>query len=99
MTPGEYLRATRKRLGFTLKTVAATYGCSIPYLSDIERGNRKIPSGDIDREFLVRAYDIDELELDAHIFRTDGVLKATDLTFDEREEVLALVAQIRARRT
>jgi transcriptional regulator with XRE-family HTH domain len=99
MTPGKYLRTTRKRLGLTLKTVAASYGCSIPYLSDIERGNRKIPSSDIDREFLVRAYGIEERELDAHIFRADGVLKATDLTADEREEVLAFVAQLGSERT
>lgn len=98
MTPGAYLRATRKRRGLPLAAVAKKYGCSVPYLSDIERGNRPIPSGDINREFLVNAYQLDEHELDAHIFREGGTLKADDLSAEEREEAIAFVALIRGRR-
>ena len=98
MTPGAFLRSTRKRRGLTLAAVAKEYGCSVPYLSQVEHGLRPIPSGDINREFLVNAYELDEHELDACIFREGGTLKADDLNDDEREEVIAFVALIRGRR-
>ena len=98
MTPGEYLRACRRRRGLTLAAVAKEYGCSVPYLSQVEHGLRPIPGGDINREFLVNAYHLDEHELDACVFRESGTLKADDLNADEREEVIAFVALVRGRR-
>ena len=37
------MRAARKALGLTLEDVASKVGLSVPYLSDIERGNRHLP--------------------------------------------------------
>lgn len=38
---GADLRKRRKERGFSLKEVASRMGISMPYLSDLERGNRR----------------------------------------------------------
>jgi transcriptional regulator with XRE-family HTH domain len=38
---GADLRKRRKERGFSLKEVAERMGISMPYLSDLERGNRR----------------------------------------------------------
>lgn len=41
MDRGNRIREIRKKHGMTLMDLAGRVGVSIPYLSDIERGNRK----------------------------------------------------------
>ncbi|GIM47660.1 hypothetical protein DNHGIG_32090 [Collibacillus ludicampi] len=41
---GEYLRNLRLKKGLTLEQVAEVAGCSVGYLSHIERGSRRNPS-------------------------------------------------------
>jgi len=44
VTPfGEWLRARRRELGLTLRQVGHACGCSVPYLSDVEREQRPPP--------------------------------------------------------
>lgn len=38
---GDWLRARRLAYGLTLKQVSERMGCSMPYLSDVERGQRR----------------------------------------------------------
>lgn len=38
---GADLRKKRKKRGFSMKEVAERMGISMPYLSDLERGNRR----------------------------------------------------------
>ncbi len=95
MTPGEYLRKTRTDGGYTLAQVSAAYGCSVPYLSDVERGQRQIPKARTDREALCEAYVADEAELDACMFRASGVIDLSDLSPSERDRVLVFVSDIR----
>jgi len=44
---GEYLRAVRERKGFSIRQLASLAGVSNAYLSQIETGQRGIPSPDI----------------------------------------------------
>ena len=53
---GSNLRARRQNLGVTLRGMAARLGISAPYLSDIERGNRRVKMAGTGRRIL------DELE-------------------------------------
>ena len=39
---GANLRARRQKVGITLRSMATQLGVSAPYLSDIERGNRRV---------------------------------------------------------
>lgn len=40
---GAWVRGVRQQRGLTLREVAAAYGVSVPYLSDIELGKRSPP--------------------------------------------------------
>lgn len=46
---GESIRHTRKGLGLSMREVARRAKISAPYLSDIERGNRRVPNGTMER--------------------------------------------------
>lgn len=59
---GEYLRNRRKELGLTLREVAERTGVSNSYISQIESGQRKIPSARV-LGLLARAYELDAGDL------------------------------------
>jgi transcriptional regulator with XRE-family HTH domain len=98
MTPGEYLRSVREKHGLPLRAIATIYACSVPYLSDLERGLRAIPKSRTDREALCEAYLADEALLDAHVCRATGTLDLSDLDICERDRVIAFVAKLRRTR-
>lgn len=39
---GEYLRGARERSGVSLRSLAVRSGCSAAFLSDVERGHRRL---------------------------------------------------------
>ena len=61
MTPGAYIRKAREERGYSLNAVAKEIGISAPFLSDIERGNRR-PGTDV-LDALCERLNIDKLLL------------------------------------
>lgn len=97
MTPGEYLRQTRLSKTRTLADVAAAYGCSVPFLSDVERGLRNVPRRRPHRAALCMHYGADLDVLDrlcaAHCDRID----VSFLTAEQRERVALFIAGLTSR--
>lgn len=91
-TFGEVLRSARTKAGATLAALAAQLACSVPYLSDVERGRR----GPLARDKLTRA----ALLLDAPgLVRAAAQARQTldlrDLTPEQRELVFGYVEKLR----
>lgn len=92
---GESLRTARIAAGLGLLGLAERLGVSVPYLSDVERGNRAPLTAERVRQaaeilgapHLVRA--ATQARLDA------GSLDVSDLPADAREEVCKLVLRLR----
>lgn len=91
-TFGERLRAARQSAGKSLRDVAMELGCSVPYLSDVERGRRGPLSGD-KLEMVARVLNEHGL-LDASA-RERAVLDLRGLTPKQRALVVAYVAKLR----
>jgi len=58
MTYGEAIREAREARGWSLRDLGAALDLSVPYLSDIERGNRA-PLGEVHEAALASALGLD----------------------------------------
>jgi transcriptional regulator with XRE-family HTH domain len=96
MTFGEQLKQARVAAGLTQTALSRSLGVSVPYLSDVERGNR--PALTLERaraaaESLGAPWLVDRA-LEERL--GPSVLDVSGLTDEQRREVEALVSQMRA---
>lgn len=90
---GSALRAARRAAGLTLEQVAARLGVSVPYLSDVELGNRS-PLADerIAEVAAIVGADPRELEVAKAVDRAS--ISVRGLSPEQVREVMTLVAQL-----
>jgi transcriptional regulator with XRE-family HTH domain len=97
MTPGDYLRSLRLKQNRTLQSIATAYGCSVPYLSDLEKGHRGLPRTREHRKAIAGHYKADLNDLERLIAIDRGWVDLDGLSDEQRSKVASLVARLRAK--
>lgn len=95
MTYGQMLRAARQSRGFSLECVATELGCSIPYLSDIER-DRRSPLSRGRLAPVVALLQLDELAFEIARAVASSEVSLAGLTPAQVERVVRLVERMRS---
>ncbi len=91
---GDAIRSARHAKGLTLAVLSSELGVSIPYLSDVERGNRRLCRSRLIQ--VAQLIDIDLRPMLVSLAVDRGVVDVSALSPAQVAEVVALVERLRA---
>jgi transcriptional regulator with XRE-family HTH domain len=91
---GNLIRRARSRRGMTLETLARYLGCSVQYLSDVERGQCP-PLAPQKMRIAAQVLGLDQQELDVVASVTWGRVSVDGLTVEQIREVADFIAVLR----